>query len=151
MGAALYAHPQWSRLAEIWESYYPLSGLNATKRHILTSIEAAIPDFVALLVNHRPAHLHGKTLGSVITSPDRLPGNLRNLYRTWKTNPRLMRRAPPSLAFAVVGQARADGTLTPEVESRMLTDLLTYWAMKSALRANEICAQGALPPSAIAV
>jgi len=151
MGAALYPHPQWSRLAAIWESYYPLSGLDSAKRHTLTSIETTIPDFVALLVNHRPEKLRGKTLGSVIASPDRLPGNLRSLYRTWKPNPRHMRKAPPSLAFAVIGQARADGTLTPEIESHILTDLLTFWAMKSALRANEICAQGVRSARAIAV
>jgi len=151
MGAALYPHPQWSRLAAIWESYYPMHGLSNAKRHVLTSIESAISDFVALLVSHRPEKLHGKTLASVITSPDRLPGNLRRLYKVWKTDPRLMRRAPPSLAFAVIGQARADGTLTPEMESHILTDLLTYWATKSALRANEIRALGLLPAKTISV
>jgi hypothetical protein len=144
MGAALYPHPQWAQLAEIWESYYPLRGLSHAKRRVLTSIEAAIPEFVTLLVNHRPESLQGKTLGSVISSPTHSPDKLRDLFRMWKTNHRLSRTVPPVLAFAVVGQARADGVLTPEAESSALTELLTYWAIKRSLRANEISAKGEL-------
>jgi hypothetical protein len=44
-----------------------------------------------------------------------------------------MREAPPSLVFAVVGQARLSGGLSPEAESRILTSMLTYWALRSTL------------------
>jgi hypothetical protein len=57
MGNALYPHPQWAKLAAIWEDYYPLTGLSNAKRRLFTTIEAAVPDFVSLLVNHRPEAL----------------------------------------------------------------------------------------------
>lgn len=136
MGNALYPHPQWAKLASIWEDYYPLTGLNNTKRQIFTSIDAAIPDFVSLLVSHRPEALRGQTLGGALASPDRSPGTLRDLLRTWQADPSLRRKLPPSLVFAVIGQARADGALTPENESQLLSQLLTYWAMRNSLHAN---------------
>ena len=41
-----------------------------------------------------------------------------------------------ALAFAVVGQARARGLLTPESEDRLLGRLISYWALSSTLEAN---------------
>ena len=40
-----------------------------------------------------------------------------------------MYRAAPSLVFAVLGQARADGRVSPEDESHLLAKLLTHWAL----------------------
>jgi len=51
-----------------------------------------------------------------------------------------MRDAPPSLVFAVIGQAKMDGAITPEEESRVLTELLRYWALKITLDTSAICA-----------
>jgi hypothetical protein len=151
MGNALYPHPQWEKLAAIWESYYPLTGLSSAKRQIFTTIEAAIPDFVSLLVNHRPESLRGKSLGNILASPDRSPGYLRDLYRTWQADPHRRYTVPPSLVFAVIGQARADGALTPERESRLLSEALTYWAMRNSLNANELrVTQARLPGVALA-
>jgi hypothetical protein len=151
MGDALYPHPQWNKLAAIWDSYYPLTGLSSDKRQIFTDLEAAIPEFVSLLVNHRPEALRGETLGGVLASADRSPGRLRDLYRTWQADPGLKSRTPPSLVFAVIGQARADGALTPENESRMLSQVLTFWAMRNSLNANEVRAsQVHLPGVALA-
>ena len=141
MGNALYPHAQWAKLAGIWEAYYPLAGLSSAKRQIFTSIEAAIPEFVSLLVNHRPDALRGEKLGSALASADRAPGRLRDLYRTWQADPHLKTKVPPSLAFAVTGQARADGALTPERESRLLSEILTYWAMRNMLDTSAICAK----------
>ena len=45
--------------------------------------------------------------------------------------------APPTLAFAVIGQARAEGKISPEEESRLLADLLTYWALRGTLDMSE--------------
>jgi hypothetical protein len=56
-----------------------------------------------------------------------------------------MRRASPSLVFAVLGQARADGTISPEAESGLLADLLKEWALRSTLDSSEICAAQARP------
>ena len=141
MGQALYPHPQWAKLAAIWEDYYPLAGLDRRKRQILTTIEAAIPEFVGLLANHRPESLRGESLGSAIASSDRFPGKLRDLYRAWQADPSLKRKTPPSLVFAVIGQARADGVLAPEQESRLLSEVLTYWAMRNMLDTSAICAR----------
>jgi hypothetical protein len=42
--------------------------------------------------------------------------------------------------FAVFGQAKVDGTIGPETESRVITRLLTEWALASALESSENCA-----------
>jgi hypothetical protein len=44
-----------------------------------------------------------------------------------------MHSAPPTLAFAVLGQARASGLITPERENTLLSGLITEWALKSTL------------------
>lgn len=151
MGNALYPHPQWDKLAEIWESYYPLAGLNRAKRQMFTAIEASIPEFVGLLVNHRPEALRGATLGSALSSADRAPSSLRDLYRSWRANPDLKKRVSPSLVFSAIGQARADGALTPEKETRLLSDVFTYWAIRNSLHTNERCvSQGRLSAIALA-
>ena len=62
MGRALYPHRQWDRLGALWESYYPTSGLDPPKRRLFALLEATMPDFVALVVNHRPTRLGGKSL-----------------------------------------------------------------------------------------
>jgi hypothetical protein len=66
---------------------------------------------------------------------------LRDLYRAWQADPGLKRKTPPSLVFAVIGQARADGALAPEQESRLLSEVLTYWAMHNMLDTSAICAR----------
>lgn len=138
MGKALYPDPQWDRVAAMWEAYYPL---DTTRRQLFTAIESSIPGFVALLVNHRPASLRGRSLGEVMAFPDREPQRLRKLYRAWGNNLERMRRAKPSLVFAVIGQARADSLITPEAEGSLLIELLTYWARRNALNVSAICAQ----------
>jgi hypothetical protein len=47
---------------------------------------------------------------------------------------------PPSLAFAVVGQARANGELGAEAEAAIVSKLLRHWALADTLRAAESCA-----------
>ncbi len=133
MGHSLYPHPQWARLASIWELYYPPTGLDSTRRQLLTALEAGMPEFASLLVSHRPESLRGETLGKVIAAPERKPDRLRALFRTWRNDPGRMRQAAPSLVFAVFGQARADAKLSPEEEARLLTGLLTYWALQNTL------------------
>jgi len=65
MGAAMFPHPQWQTLAQTWESFYPLQQANPATRRVLELLEAGIPEFVALLLNHRPPALRGKTLQEV--------------------------------------------------------------------------------------
>jgi hypothetical protein len=40
------------------------------------------------------------------------------------------------LVFAVLGQARADGQLSPEDEAVLLAKLLTHWALRSSLNST---------------
>ncbi len=140
MGKALYPDPQWDRLAAWWEGYYPLDDLSPTRQQFFKTVGSHIPQFVNLLVNHRPSSLAGHSLGEVMTFADRKPDRLRELHQTWRGRPERMNQAAPSLAFAVIGQARADGQMTPEQESALLIDLLTYWALLNTLNASAICA-----------
>jgi hypothetical protein len=133
LGDALYPHPQWRALATLWESFYPPTDLPAGRQELLTRLQASMPAFVALVVNHRPKALRGAALIEVLATPDRQPARLAAQYTAWRAAPERMRHTAPSLGFAVIGQARADGRLSPEAESRMLVYLLTYWALRSTL------------------
>jgi len=143
IGDALYPHPQWQKVAELWGSYYPVATLNDERRQLIAQIEREIPEFVSLLVNHHPKSLRGRSLSEVMVTEQRSPARLTTLFDVWNKAPAQMYRAPPSLAFAVLGQAKADGRLSPEDESDILGKLLTYWAMRSTLDASAYCA--ALP------
>ncbi len=140
MGAELYPHPQWARLAALWERFYPAQTADAAMRALLALLEAQVRPLVTLLVNHRPPALGGRSIGEALRSADREPARLAALYRRWERVPALAERARPALVFAAVGQAKMDGRITPEQESRALAHLLTYWALRSTIDAREICA-----------
>lgn len=140
MGDALYPHPQWARLAAMWEAFYPTRGLDAESLRLLDRLQALMPAFVSVLVQHRPAALRGRTLAQVLDVAQRRPARLSALFRLWTRVPALMYRAPPSLVFAVIGQARCDGRLSPEDESLLLGKLLTHWALASTLDTTQACA-----------
>lgn len=140
LGNALYPHPQWKTLAAIWEAYYPLDGLDGEKRRLLTQIEASMPAFVALLINHRPKALRGKSLVEILAVAERQPIHLQAYFEQWRRSSVQLQQTPPALAFAIIGQARADGKLGPEAESQLLGKLLTEWALRSTLDMSLICA-----------
>jgi hypothetical protein len=145
MGNALYPHPQWARLASMWELYYPLAGLDIGRRQLLGTLEAGIPDFVTLLISHRPEALRGKTLGEAMATSDRHPERLRIANRTWRAAPDSIRQMSPSMVFAMIGQARADGKLVPEEETRVLSRQLIKWALRGTLNRTAICAEPTQP------
>jgi hypothetical protein len=140
MGRALYRHLQWDAWEALWESLYPTDGLDEARRRLIAMLEATLPSFVSLLINHRPKTLRGKSLTEVMPVEERQPSRLASYYQAWGGSPTMMREAPPTLAFAVIGQAKADGRMTPEEESSTLAALLTYWALRSALDISAICA-----------
>ena len=107
---------------------------------------ATIPAFVGLVLGHRPAALRGRALGEVLRTEDRSPDRLLRRYAAWTADPSAIRRTRPSLAFAVVGQARARGLLTPEGEDRLLGRLISYWALESTLEANARLAEDCPQP-----
>ena len=134
IGQALYPHAQWGTLGELWDSFYPTDDLNQRTREVLELLVASLPGFVALLVNHRPRALRGKSLTEVMATHERQPARLTSYFKAWRGSPKSMRSAPPSLVFAVLSQARMNGDLSPEKEGRMLSYLLTYWALQSVLQ-----------------
>jgi hypothetical protein len=147
MGRALYPHPQWEAWAALWESFYPTGGLDEERLRVLAALEATIPALVSLLVHQRPKLLRGKSLLEALAVEERQPDRLQAYYQAWGASPNRMRNAAPTLVFAVVGQARAEGRITPEQESRILANLLTYWATDSALNISSICATQPMPRS----
>lgn len=136
IGQALYPHPQWQRLAQLWETYYPLTGLDVAQRHNYEMLQATLPGFVTLLINHRPQSLRGASLAEALQVQSRSPWQLQTLFSIWRQQPARMYQASPVLTFAVIGQARADGRMSPEQESALLGKLLIHWALRSTLRTS---------------
>jgi len=144
MGDALYPHPQWATLAGVWRSLYPPDAVTDAHRRTLERLEAAMPAFVALLVDHRPPALRGRSLREALSLAERRPERLLAGYRAWRGAPAALGTAPPSLVFAALGPARAAGRLSPERESRLVGNLLTHWALRSTLDISAICADRTL-------
>jgi hypothetical protein len=139
MGAALYPHRQWSQLADLWHAFYPSDSLNREGRDLIGELEQTVPAFVGLLMHHRPKALGGRSLVDVLDIGERQPARLTLLFDGWRKSPQHMRAASPSLACAAIGQAKMDGILPPEQESRLLADLLTHWATQRALVPSASC------------
>jgi hypothetical protein len=153
VGAALYPDPQWGKLSGLWASFYPLKDdLTPQQRGLIAPLERTMPEFVRVMLTHRPAALRGKTLLEALRGADRSPARLRAEYDSWRGSFERMRSAKPSRVFAALGQARADGKLAPETEGRLLADLLTYWALRQALSTKEFVTvrQVARPARAVA-
>ena len=147
IGDGLYPHPQWKRIADLWESYYPLADLDGERRKLLAQLQQTLKEFVTTLIDHRPQALRGRSLREAMKVDERTPGRLAALLSAWNQAPKQMYSAPPSLVFAVLGQAKADGSLSPEDESNLLAKLLTFWAMRSTLDTSAYCA--AIPKSKV--
>jgi hypothetical protein len=147
IGDALYPHPQWKRIADLWESYYPLADLDGERKKLLAQLQQTLAEFVTIMIDHRPQALRGRSLREAMKVEERTPARLAALFSTWNKAPPQMYRASPSLVFAVLGQAKADGGLSPKDESDLLAKLLTFWAMRSTLDASAYCA--AIPKSKV--
>lgn len=137
LGRALFPHPQWGRLDRLWDRLYPLDRLPAERRRMMQRVVTTLPAFVRLVVNHRPPALRGQTLRTALPVATRQPDRLRRLYLAWRRQPTQMRQQPPSLVFAVLGQAKADGRLSPVEEGRTFVHLLNYWAVRDTLHPPE--------------
>ncbi len=140
LGQALYPQPIWQQLVELWESYYPPHGLDSGHHGILQMLERTIPALTTLLIHHRPMALHGQSLIEGLDLPQLQPGQLRSHLQRWRSEPQEMYKARPILAFAAIGQGRADDAISPEEESLVLGKLLTHWALTSTLDAATNCA-----------
>jgi len=140
IGDALYPDPQWRRVAELWSALYPLDRAPAAVQPELEALVAQLPVFVEALLGHRPRAFTGRSVGDVLRMPDRRRPALLAYFHRWRDDPSRLFAAHPTLAFAVIGQARGDGLLTPERESRLVGEELTRWAVRSSLDSSLLCA-----------
>jgi hypothetical protein len=133
IGDRLYPDPQWDRLATTWQAMYPIAGIRPQLTAIISELRATMPDLVSLIVGHRPTRLRGRSLGEVLRNPALERESLLRRFSLWEKDPSQMGLTPPTVAFAVLGQARASGRLSPERESRLLRRLIAFWAVRSSL------------------
>jgi hypothetical protein len=133
LGRALFPDAQWERLSRLWDSFYPTAGLDDARRDLISALQQTMPEFIHLLLQHRPATLRGQSLPQVLAVQERTPQRLRSLWQTWRAEPSRMKSGKPTLAFAVIGQARADEAISPKQESQLLGELLTLWALADAV------------------
>jgi hypothetical protein len=140
IGQALYPQPHWEQLTRLWEAYYPLAGLDPEQQRLFTMLERTMPGLVAVLVNHRPPVLRGRSVAEALDLGQRHPTRLRALLDRWRVEPQHMYHARPTLVFAAIGQGRVEGRISPEEESAVLAKLLTHWAVESTLQASAGCA-----------
>jgi hypothetical protein len=147
IGNALYPASQWGELATLWGALYPPQGAPEAMRGPLARLEAQIPGLVDVMLEHRPPLLCGERLGDVLCLPNRRRTALLARHASWRDSPAELLQTPPALAFAVVGQARFAGLITPERESEVLGDLLTAWAVRSSLDTSLLCGRSAVAPA----
>jgi hypothetical protein len=136
IGNAFHPDEQWDDLAALWASLYPLDAAPAAIRSLLAELDAGIPELVRFLFRFRTPSLRDRPLGDVLCLPGRDRAALLARHRSWRDAPSAPFDTPPALAFAVLGQARFAGLITPERESAVLGDLLTAWAVRSSLGAS---------------
>lgn len=141
IGDRLYPDPQWRRLAALWRAMYPPTGLPPHVGAVLGDLLLTLPEFVSVLLGHRPALLGGRSLIGTLRNPDLHRERLLRRFAAWEAGAERMAAAPPSLAFAVLGQARASGWLSPERESWLLHRLIVTWAVNSSLEIARVGAR----------
>lgn len=148
MGRALFPHRQWDRMENIWLSYYPPTDLDGEKRALVAVLERTMPALATLIAQHRPKTLRGASLKEALQTDERQPARLGELFRAWSATPARMYEASPTIVFAVIGQARAEGSISPEVEGQIFSRMLNYWALRDTLDTAVYCAKPALIRSA---
>lgn len=146
IGDALYPHPQWQGMARTWKALYPVTELAPERQREFAVLEAGIGPFARMLVEHRSPALQGRSLRESFPTRQRRPARLLELYDVWANDLGVLARQPPSLVFAVIGQARAAGRLTPEQESALLSALLEAWAVRTRLLIDEQTTQPSKQP-----
>jgi hypothetical protein len=134
IGEALYPHPQWDILRNLWNGLYPFDAADRYSE-LVRALHAHAPKFVTMLLEQRPPACGGKCLRDLVPAAGRQPARLETLQGEWRSQPDKMRRAPPTLAMAVLGQAKFNGHLPPLEESEMHTRLLQTWALDETIPA----------------
>jgi hypothetical protein len=127
-GKRLYPHPQWDRLWHMWNAFYPRDGLDAESQQILDVIERELEPFIEIVMTHSTKEMQGQTLMQLFAVTERQPDKLLQLYQLWKTRKISLHTMPPTLVFAVLGQAKAQLKINAGMESQVLTHQLRHWA-----------------------
>ena len=127
-GKRIFPHSQWDKLWEMWKAFYPKEGLREELIRDLDNIEKTTPAFVDLVLQHSTKEMNGKKLIELFPITERQPVHLKQIYQLWKTNKISFNGMPPTLVFAVLGQAKADLLIDAKTESAALTRLLRRWA-----------------------
>lgn len=133
MGKVLFPHPQWDRVAAMWESMYPQTGLLGEQAALVELLKRGLPQFASALLNFCPSALRGRSLLEALRVHQRTPERLMAVWNQYQKQPGRWHELPPTLAFAAISQARVEGQLSPEGESRLISRLLLEWAVKSSL------------------
>jgi hypothetical protein len=133
MGQALFPDSQWEQLSRLWESFYPLNGLDESRTALIATLENSIPELISVLIEHRPESLHGSSIPEVLEIHRHTPHRLRDLRQHCQMQAGRLERLNPTLALAVLGQARADAAISPLEESAIVGRLLTHWAVGDAI------------------
>lgn len=149
LGQALFPDPQWARLSSLWSGLYPTRRAAGSRQEQIRGLLATMPSLVELLIEHRPERLRGRSLRDVLPVRSRAPARLRALAQLFSRHPEAMRRARPTLLFAAIGQARADGAIGPSVENKTLSHMLSAWALRNATRGSERCVEAPLSSKSI--
>jgi hypothetical protein len=140
MGAALYPHPQWDALWQLWSELYPVAAVPPGQRGLVERLARHATEFVDLLVSHRPPSLRGRTLAQAMPTAPRTPRQLQALFKPGGAGASGLASLPPCLALAAIGQARADGRLRPEHDGGITRQLLYRWALHRSLNETAACA-----------
>ena len=141
IGHRLYPDPQWAALRRIWWQLYPPDQASRATAAVIERLLPTVPALAAVVAGHRPAALGGASLADALAHPSRRPADLRRLRAVLLADPAAAARIRPALRFAVLGQARWDGRLSAEAESREVDSMLRGWARESTLRMAEAAAR----------
>jgi hypothetical protein len=112
---------------------------------LLAAVESVLPEFAAMLANFRPAALRGRTLCAALPLDEVRPHRLREVYARCRVRPEAMADLAPMVAFATAGQAKFDGAISAEEESRAVIRLLRYWALKGSVDSSIACSTAVRP------
>lgn len=129
-GRLLYPSPQWSALEKTWLSLYPLKGLPPEGMALIRHLTDIMPAFVRLVAAHRNKQTENRRFMDILPHQPRQPDRLLGIFKRLQAVPDEWFKQPPSLVFAVVGQARFAGLLTPQAENQLLVRCLTHWAKR---------------------
>jgi hypothetical protein len=127
-GKALFPHAQWQKIWQLWQHFYPIDDLPQEKINWLKQLDEEEENFVQLVLQYKAAALKGKSIADIFPAAGRQPQHLQQIFRQWKASPGLIERAPPTMVFAVLGQAKFDLAINAREENNVLTQQLRHWA-----------------------